>query len=234
MKLSVIIPAYNEEKRLKKTLDSVCRYLTGQNYESEVIVVDDGSVDSTVTTAKTWPQVKILKHQYNQGKGAAVRTGMMAATGDYRLFMDADNSTTIDHLPPFLNAAINADVVIASRRLPQSKITTPQPWHREFLGACFRFLVRMLVTLEVSDSQAGFKLFSARAAEEVFKKQTIDRWAFDVEIIVIAKRLGLIVRELPIVWQNDRDSKVRLRGMLNMLREVLVVRRNIKRGVYNF
>ena len=237
MFLSVIIPAYNEGKRIAKTLLAVDGFLRRQTYEYEIIVVDDGSKDKTaevVETLKNQVQnLKLIDEKVNHGKGWAVRRGMLEARGQYRMFMDADNSTTIDQVInflPYFNESY--DVVIGSRRIKGAVIAVKQPWIRDFLGGIFRLIVHALVPLRVADSQAGFKVFSQKAVEVIFKKQTIFRWAFDVEVLAIARLLGFRIKEVPIYWVNDLESHVKLSGMIKMLWEVWQVRLNLWGGKY--
>ena len=232
MFLSVIIPAYNEEKRIVKTLLATDDFLRRQNYESEILVVSDGSKDKTVELGEGLKsQIKNLRmidEKINYGKGWAVRRGMLEARGQIRLFMDADNSTTVDQVAnflPYFNEGY--EVIIGSRRTAGAVIAVKQPWIRDFLGGIFRLLVHTLVPLGITDSQAGFKAFSARATEIIFKKQIIFRWAFDVEILAIARRLGFKIKEVPIYWVNDTESHVKIGGMVKMLLEVLRVRWNL-------
>lgn len=237
MYLSVIIPAYNEEKRIEKTLLSVRAYLSRQNYEYEILVVSDGSKDNTIGVVSNLRNqilnLKILDDKENHGKGWAVQKGMLEAQGDYRLFMDADNSTTVDQVEGFLPYFLQGyDIVIGSRRIAGADIAVRQSWTRDFLGGVFRLIVHTLVPLGAKDSQAGFKCFSRRATETVFQKQTIFRWAFDVEILAIACKLGFKIKEAPIKWENDAESKVRLSGMIKMLFEVLQVRWNLWANKY--
>ncbi|TSC74380.1 MAG: Glycosyltransferases involved in cell wall bioproteini [Parcubacteria group bacterium Gr01-1014_44] len=238
MYLSVIIPSYNEEKRIAKTLLAVDDFLRRQNYEYEILVVNDGSKDKTAEVVGSLKEqvknLKLIDEKINHGKGWVVRRGMLEAHGEFRLFMDADNSTTIDQVInflPYFNSGY--DIVIGSRRMTGAVIAVHQPWIRDFLGGIFRFIVHMLVPLGVTDSQAGFKVFSQKAAEAVFKKQTIFRWAFDVEILAIARLLGFKVKEVPIHWVNDTESHVKLSGMIKMLLEVWRVRINLWRGKYD-
>jgi len=237
MFLSVIIPAYNEEKRIAKTLLAVADFLSKQNYESEILVVSDGSKDKTTEVVNGLREqiknLKLIDERTNYGKGWAVRRGMLEAHGQIRLFMDADKSTTVDQIINFLPHFTEGDeIVIASRRAKGAVIAVKQPWIRDFLGGVFRLIVRILVPLGVTDSQAGFKVFSARAAEAIFKKQTVFRWAFDVEILAIARQLGLKIKEMPVYWVNDTESHVKISGMVRMLLEVLKVRWNLWRGKY--
>lgn len=232
MYLSVIIPAYNEEKRIAKTLESIYNFLKIQTYDYEILVVNDGSKDKTVEVVSQLlgqiANLKLIDNKENHGKGWVVRQGMLSAQGEVRLFMDADNSTAVDQVTKFLPFFEQGyDVVVGSRNIKGATVATKQPWIREFLGWAFRFLVHMIVPLGVLDSQAGFKAFSRKSAEAVFAKQTIFRWAFDVEILSIAKKLGFRIKEVPIAWNNEAESHVKLGGMIRMFFEVLTVRKNL-------
>lgn len=238
MFLSVIIPAYNEAKRIGRTLLSVNNFLAKQNFEYEILVVSDGSKDSTALVVESMKEqikgLEIINNHQNHGKGWVVRQGMLAAKGDFRLFTDADNSTTVDQVANFLPYfSQDYDLIIGSRRIEGADIKVEQNLIRDFLGGVFRFIVHTLVPLGVIDSQAGFKVFSKKAAEAIFPKQTIFRWAFDVEILAIARKLGLKIKEAPIVWINDEQSHVKLSGMVKMFFEVLRIRLNLWRGKYD-
>jgi dolichyl-phosphate beta-glucosyltransferase len=238
IRLSVIIPAYNEELRLANTLQTVDSYLSAQPYESEVIVVDDGSTDETLRIAracKTAISLRVIQHPdcANHGKGASVRRGMLEARGAYRIFMDADNSTGIDQIAGFWPWVDQGyDVVIGSRRKLGARIEAHQPWYKELAGRLGNFVIRCLVAPGIKDTQAGFKMFTSRAAEAIFRRQTIDRWGHDIELLAIAGQLGYSVREVPIVWINAAGSKVRLLSYFEVLCEVWHVRRNVKSGKY--
>ena len=227
MFLSVIIPAYNEEKRITKTLLSVEEYLKRQPYNYEILVVSDGSTDSTIEVVSRLKEqissLRIIDNKKNHGKGFVVRQGMLAAGGDVRLFMDADNSTNIDQVSKFLPYFQQGYDVLVAKRI----VVVKQPWTREFLGWVFRLIVRILVPLGVSNSQTGFKAFSKKTTEAVFAKQTIFRWAFDVEILAIAKKMRFKIKETPVVWANDAQSHVKVGGMIKMFFEVLTVRKNL-------
>lgn len=236
-KLSVILPAYNEEHRIAKTLEDVSRFLSAQIFDYEILVVDDGSKDNTVGVveglAPHIKNLKLVKNAQNHGKGFVVRQGMLEATGEVRLFMDADNSTTVDQamqMLPFFDQGY--DIVLGSRRIKGSVIAVHQPWFRDFLGGVFRTIVHTFVPLGVTDSQCGFKAFSARAAAAIFPKQEIFRWAFDVEILAIAKRFGYKFKEVPVKWVDDAESHVKFSGMVRMLLEVLEIRWNLITGRY--
>jgi glycosyltransferase involved in cell wall biosynthesis len=236
--LSVIIPAYNEEKRLPNTLKSVSEYLKKQNYSSEIIVVSDGSTDRTDDIVREMmqeiPNLRLIAEPQNHGKGWGVRKGMLEAKGEYRLFMDADNSTSIDQVekmwPEFKEGY---QVVIGSRDVKGAVLDPPQPFFRRFLGDCFKFLRKLIVGLwELEDTQCGFKAFTATASEDIFSKTQINRWAFDVEVLVIAKKLGYKIKEIPVYWINDPRSKVKFKSMVKMLFEILKVRWNLIKGMY--
>jgi dolichyl-phosphate beta-glucosyltransferase len=236
-KLSVVIPAYNEEKRIVKTLEDVGNFLAKQNYEYEILAVNDGSRDNTAGVIKSYEgkiqNLRLIDNKENHGKGWAVKQGMLEATGDVRVFMDADNSTKIDEIINFLPFFDQGfDVVVGSRRIKGSNIVAKQSPLRDFLGGVFRFIVHTLVPVGVTDSQCGFKAFSAKATEAVFPNQTIYRWAFDVEILALTNKLGFKVKEAPIRWVDDASSHVKLSGMINMLLEVLQVRINLWTGKY--
>jgi dolichyl-phosphate beta-glucosyltransferase len=236
-KLSVVIPAYNEAERIGSTLTSIHNFLIKQTYPYEIIVVNDGSRDNTAGLvsgmAATIKNLKLIDNKHNQGKGGVVKDGMLAATGDIRLFMDADNSTKVDEITKFLPYFEKGyDIVIGSRRIKGSNIVVHQGLWRDFLGGVFRLIVHTLVPVGVTDSQCGFKAFSAKAAQEVFPKQRIFRWAFDVEILAIARKMGFKIQEAPITWVNDGQSKVKLSGEINMLIELLKTRLNLWTGKY--
>jgi len=239
VKLSVIIPAYNEENRLPKTLRAIDEYLRRQNYGYEILVVSDGSTDRTVEVVKELTQeiknLRIIEEKENHGKGYVVRKGMLEAKGEYRVFSDADNSTSIDHVermwPEFEKGF---QVVIGSRDIKGAIIVVRQSWWRRKLGDVFNLMVQTFSGLwGIWDTQCGFKGFEAKAAQEIFSRTTINRWAFDVEVLVIAKKLGYGIKEIPVTWINDAQSKVQFSGMVKMLLEVLQISRNNISGKYN-
>ncbi len=236
-KLSVVIPAYNEASRISHTLLAVSDYLKNQAYEYEILVVNDGSKDNTAGVVRDLePSIQnlhLIDNKENHGKGWVTKQGMLAATGDVRLFMDADNSTAVDEVEKMLPLFDQGyEVVIGSRRIQGSVITVHQPWFRDFLGGVFRLIVHTAVPIGVTDSQCGFKAFSGTAAQAIFPKQSIYRWAFDVEILALARKMGFKLKEVPITWINDTESHVKLSGMVSMLVEVLQVRLNLWAGKY--
>jgi glycosyltransferase involved in cell wall biosynthesis len=238
--LSVVIPAYNEGRRLPRTLHSVLPYIAQQSYSVEVVVVDDGSTDSTAELVEAVsignPNVRLVRHfdGKNHGKGATVRRGMLEARGEYRLFMDADNSTTIDHLEKFWPwFGQGYDVVIGSRDIDGADIPVPQSRLKELAGNAGNLIIRWLAVPGIYDTQAGFKMFTRRAAEEIFPRLTLERWGFDIEVLAIARRRGFGIRELPITWRNDTESKVGPGAYVQVLGEVWRIHRNLREGLYD-
>ena len=210
--LSVVIPAYNEERRLGATLARVRQFLGARSVE--VLVVDDGSSDSTpamvVELAKKWKALRLVRLEANAGKGAAVARGVAEAKGRLVLFSDADLSTPIEELPR-LQAALKAGAAIAigSRALDRARIGVHQPFYREAGGRLFNKLVQALTVPGIRDTQCGFKLFEAGAAKRLFAKQQVRRFGFDVEVLYLARKLGLGIAELAVRWENSPETKVR-------------------------
>ncbi len=247
MYLSVIIPAYNEEKRLPGTLFDIDKYLSKQNYNYEILVVNDGSKDRTVEVAKSLiPKIKNLKvigYEINQGKGYAVKFGILEAKGEYRLFTDADNSTSINQVEkmwPYLKGTCpepvegGYDIVIGSRDVKGAILDPPQPFYRRLLGEFFGLLTSILCsTWGIKDTQCGFKGFTKKAAENIFLKCKINRFAFDPEFLIIGKKLGYKIKEIPIYWKNDLKSKVKFKSMIKMGLDLLKIRLNLIKRVYD-
>jgi dolichyl-phosphate beta-glucosyltransferase len=238
-RLSVIIPAFNEELRLPRTLRRAIEYLKAQPYRSEIIVVNDGSVDGTERIAREQDSapvaLRVLAHSdgANHGKGASVRKGMLEAIGAYRLFMDADNSTTLDQIDRFWTFFEQGyDVVIGSRALKDSVIGAHQASYKELAGRLGNWFIRMLAVPGVHDTQAGFKMFTGEKSELIFSRQTIERWGYDIELLVIARLHGCRIGEAPITWINASGSKVTMGSYFQVLGDVLKIRRNLKAGLY--
>jgi dolichyl-phosphate beta-glucosyltransferase len=211
--ISVVIPAYNEADRLPATLLRVREYFDGAGEEYEVIVVDDGSADSTVAVvrhaAESWPELSVYALGLNQGKGAAVRAGMLRARGEHRLFSDADLSTPIEELPRLReHLGGRCAVAIASRALPGSTIDVHQPGQREMMGRTYNRLVQLLVLPGLHDTQCGFKLFTAQAAVTCFEPLRTNGFGFDAEVLVRGRRHGWEVAEVPVHWSHREDSRV--------------------------
>jgi dolichyl-phosphate beta-glucosyltransferase len=225
--LSVVIPAYNEERRLPKTLDSVYQYLSGLGKEFEIVVVDDGSLDTTASVvegyAATRPQIRLLSYSPNKGKGHAVRVGMLAARGELILFDDADGSSPI-HEERLLTDAIAGgyDLAIASRAKPDDNRTVKALPYRKYIGNAFNMIVQCLLLPGLYDTQCGFKIFKREVAHDLFSVAHLNGFAFDVEVLFIARLRGYKVSEIPINWSNVEGSKVNvLLDSPKMLLEVL-------------
>jgi len=230
--LSVVIPAYNEALRLPATLARLHEHLSGRAHE--ILVVDDGSSDATGEIAlRAGGAVRVLRHEPNRGKGYAVRRGMLAAAGARRLMSDADLSTPIEELAR-LEAEIDAgfDVAIGSRAVAGARIEVRQPAYREAMGRLFNRLVQLLLLPGVADTQCGFKLFTAGAAEAAFRPCRLDGFSFDVEALYVARRRGLRIAEVPIVWRNDAATRVGLGGGSAAFLDLLRIRVLAARGAY--
>jgi dolichyl-phosphate beta-glucosyltransferase len=238
MFLSVIIPAYNEEKRIPKTLAEVGKYLSSQPYEYEIIVINDGSKDKTAEVVKNLQsQIKnlvLIDNKENHGKGFVTRQALLSAKGEIRLFMDADNATSIDQVErmlPYFKQGF--DIAIGSRDVKESKVSTPQPLYRIVLGEGFNLMVQVLAGLwGIWDSQCGFKGLTAKATNDILTRCTINRWAFDPEILAVGKKLGYKIKEFPVIWVNDPESKVKMSSIFKMAIDLLVIRWNLIIGKY--
>ncbi|MEK7616278.1 MAG: dolichyl-phosphate beta-glucosyltransferase [Patescibacteria group bacterium] len=232
MYLSVIIPAYNEEKRIGKTLEAIREYLSEQSYEWEVIVVNNNSNDATSEIAEKY-QVHVIDEK-RPGKGYAVTTGMLEAKGDLRLFTDADNSTSIDHLDLMIPYMQNYDVAIGSLAVPGAKVVQggEEPWYRVIMGKLGNKWIQLFAVWGIHDTQRGFKLFKAQAVEKIFPKLTIFGWGFDVEVLALARKFGFTIKEIPVTWDNDPNSKVTVWAYPQVLLQTLNVRWNLLTNKY--
>jgi dolichyl-phosphate beta-glucosyltransferase len=237
--LSVVIPAYNEALRLPDTLSQSIEYLRNQPYRSELIVVNDGSSDETDKAVQhifsSPVPIKLLAHPNgaNRGKGASVRLGMLSAGGTYRLFMDADNSASLDQIDrfwPLLDQGY--EVVIGSRALKGAMIDSHQARYKELAGRLGNWIIRICAVPGIMDTQTGFKVFTGDRAEMIFSRQTIDRWGFDIELLAIARFHGFRIAEIPIKWANASGSKVTMGSYLEVLNDLWRIRRNLKAGIY--
>jgi glycosyltransferase involved in cell wall biosynthesis len=240
--LSIIIPAYNEAERLSKSLGTILTYLTEYAPDAELIVVDDGSRDNTAASAKqiladsTLIKTSVISYQSNLGKGRAVRLGLLASRGEVALFSDADLSTPITELPKLVDPifADECDVAFGSRALDRSLIGVHQPWRREQGGRIFNLVVRLATGLPFWDTQCGFKAFRMSVCRPLIERATIDRFGFDVELLYLAYRAGLRLKEVPVRWDHNEGSKVHvLSDSLKMLGEVSLIRQQARRGLYD-
>lgn len=240
--LSIIVPAYNEEARLGDSLRKIFGFVTANKLDAELIVVDDGSSDSTADVAKNicgeFPDIQtdVIRYDENRGKGFAVKTGMASCEGKIALFSDADLSTPIEELDKLVAPIKNGeyDVTIGSRALDRTLIGTHQPWRREQGGRVFNVFVRILTGLPFWDTQCGFKAFNMEEFRPLLDKMTIDRFGFDVEFIYVANHAGLRIKEIPVRWDHCDGTKVSIfRDSFRMFGEIRQIRKNSKKGIYN-
>lgn len=240
--LSVIIPAYNEAARLEKTLRAVVDYLSQNSPDGEVIVVDDGSSDQTAGLARQVFQdskdlrTSVISYKSNLGKGRAVRLGLLAARSEVALFSDADLSTPITEAPKLVEPIVNgqSDVTFGSRALDRRLIGVHQSWRREQGGRVFNLVVRLATGLPFWDTQCGFKAFRMSVCRPLIEAATVDRFGFDVELLYLAFRAGLNLKEIPVRWDHNEGSKVTLfSDSFRMVNEVNLIRQQARRGVYD-
>ena len=229
-RLSIVIPAFNEEDRLADTLLGICEYLQGKDYSSEVIVVDDGSEDHTAEICEKFvsghPWARCLRSDRNYGKGHAVREGVLDSRGEYILMCDADLATPIEELDGFWRWIDDgADIVIASRPLRDSHLVKRQPFYRELAGRTFNLAVQLLAVPGIQDTQCGFKLMSRQAGREIFSLCKLDGFSFDIEMLFLANRLGYKTKECAVHWYHRPGSKVKLlRDGFRMLSDLVSIR----------
>lgn len=237
--LSVIIPTYNEAANICHTTEAVLAWLRGQSPEWELLLVDDGSTDSTLEIerelAAAEPNIRVIPSSPNHGKGFVVREGMLAAKGTTRLFLDADYSTPIDELPKLLrHLDLGCDIAIGTRRVPDALIETKPPAHRHILGELYIKVAHCLLRSQVGDFNCGFKAFRAQAAERLFRLSRRNDWSFDAEVLVLAEHLGFRIKEVPVRWAHVQEtSKVRpLRDGIRAFLALLRIRRDLRQGRY--
>ncbi|MDO8443349.1 MAG: glycosyltransferase family 2 protein [bacterium] len=236
--LSVIIPAYNEAKRLPLTLIDIDKHLDEQEYSYEIIVVNDGSTDHTAEIVRRFvpliANLRLIDNEENKGKGTAVRSGMLEAKGMWRLFMDADNSTSViefNKMIPYFKSGY--DVVIGSRAVKGSRKMPPQPFYKDITGRLGNLIIQLFLLRGIWDSQCGFKCFSEDSAKRIFSLIKIDSWGFDAESLAIAKTLGYKIKELPVFWVNDPSTRVKFKDYLQVLFETVKVRWWLWRDAYH-
>jgi len=234
--LSIILPAHNEEKRLPETLLLVEQFIKTQSFEIETVIVENASSDRTLEIAQKFAanhdNVLVL-HEEQPGKGLAVKLGMLAASGDFRFFCDVDFSMPIDQIPQFLPPQLSGvDIAIASREA-KGAIRYGEPLYRHLIGRVFNWMVWILTLPGINDTQCGFKCFSADASQKLFPLQTINGWAFDVELLAIARQMGYKIVEVPIPWYYQAQSKVHVvRDFLRTMLELVKIRKIIRTKSY--
>jgi len=240
--LSIVIPAYNEASRLERTLYTIVDYLHQNTVDAEIIVVDDGSADETATVARTALEqasplrTSVITYKSNLGKGRAVRLGLLAARGDVALFSDADLSTPISETPKLVDPILRGefDVTFGSRALDRELIGVHQSWRREQGGRIFNAVVRIATGLPFWDTQCGFKAFRMSVCRPLVEAATVDRFGFDVELLYLAHRAGLRLKEIPVRWDHNEGSKVSVMSdSFKMVGEVGLIRKQARRGVYD-
>jgi dolichyl-phosphate beta-glucosyltransferase len=235
---SIIIPAYNESVRIRPTLDALLRHICEQNWDAEIIVVNDGSTDDTAQIVREYgrahPQVLLVENPGNRGKGYSVRNGMLRAHGDVSLFTDADLSSPITEAQKLFDViAGGADIAIGSRWLRIELQTERQPLYRQLFGRIFNLVLRLILGLHFADTQCGFKAFRRAAAQRIFPSQKIERWGFDPEILFLARRAGLRTEEVPVLWAHSEGTRLHpFRDGMRMFIEVLRIRWNSITGEY--
>ncbi|HHL39863.1 MAG TPA: glycosyltransferase family 2 protein [Deltaproteobacteria bacterium] len=228
--LSVVVPAFNEQERIATTLERMVSYLESRGMDFEVVVVNDGSTDATADivsrAADDNGSIRLIDNEGNRGKGFSVRRGVLEARAPFILFSDADLSTPIEEIEKLMPCFDEGyDVVIGSRSLPESRIVVHQPFYRETMGRVFNLIVRLLLLGGYSDTQCGFKCFRREAAREIFGRSVLDGFAFDVEVLYLAERLGYSVKEVPIDWYNSPNTRVSaLTDSVKMFMEVVKIR----------
>lgn len=236
--LSIVVPAFNEEIRLRRSLPELCDLARGFFPKFEIIIVDDGSFDRTADLVLSYgrqqPCIRLIRYEKNRGKGYAVRTGMLASKGDLVLFSDADLSTPFTEIEKLLFALeCGADVAIGSRAVKESVLVKRQPLYRMLMGKTFNKFVQLFATPGVFDTQCGFKLFTKTAAFNIFNDCQIDGFGFDVEVLFLARKRGFLIHEVGVDWINDSDSRVHpITDSARMLRDLFVIRRNALLGCY--
>lgn len=235
--LSIIIPAHNEESRLPRTLGQIIAFLEKQSFSTEIIIVENNSSDRTLELAREFEKRHsnvIVIHDEQSGKGNAVRHGILEAHGEYRFICDADLSMPIEELQKFIPSALtDFDLAIASREAPGA-IRYNEPSYRHWGGRAMNLAIRLLILPGINDTQCGFKCFRADVAENLFRQQTLMGWSFDIELLYLARRKNLRIREIPIQWYFDADSKVKaVKDALRMIADIFRIHINAMRGRYD-
>ena len=236
--LSVVIPVYNEQKRMPKNLDRIIFYLKSKRFKHEIIIVDDGSRDQTFNVLnkyrKKYPNIIVERHTVNKGKGAAVKTGMLKAKGDLVLMTDCDLSTPIEEIERLMPYIGKYDVVIGSRRLDDRKVERKPQRYRTFMGSVYYETLRLILLPGIKDTNCGFKLFTKKVVKDVFKKQKIKGWGYDAETLFLARENGYSIKEMSVKWTHHSGSKVRvLNAAIRTVFELFMIKVNDISGKYN-
>lgn len=238
MKLSIVVPAYNEENRITPTIDGVVAYAENKFPDQyEILIVLDGSTDNTPDIvdqlSQKYSSIKIFPNDRNRGKGAVVRQGVLASIGQYVLFMDADNSTHINELDAMLPLCEKGvEVVIGSRDMKDSHIAVHQARYKEILGDLGNWWIQIVLVGGLNDTQCGFKLFNGDIARQLFQKVSMKGWSFDIEVLALARYLGYTIKEMPVIWYNDSESHVTLFDYLAVLRDTFIIKYRLLSNYY--
>lgn len=232
MQLSVIIPAFNEETRLKNTVEKISQYLKNKHENCEMIIVDDGSTDATFSSASNFPEgfpfeTIVLRNETNKGKGFSVRKGILASKGEYVVFSDADMSTPIEEMEKLIDYIREGyDIVIGSRAKDESDVVVPQAWYRRTMGKTFNFLAKLVLLEDFNDTQCGFKIFKGDIAREIASDMKINGFCFDVEMLYLAVKKGYKIKEVGVTWNNSPDTKVKvISSSLNMFFDLFRIKK---------
>jgi dolichyl-phosphate beta-glucosyltransferase len=235
--LSIVIPVYNEVNSIQNIIERFTHYFSQQSYKYELIIVDDGSTDGTdkylKDIEKTSSNLRLLSNKTNKGKGFSVKRGMLSAKGQFRLFADADDSTSIDQIERLLSYFEKGfEVIIGSRAIPGSQIIESQSLLRVTIGKLGNFLIRLVLLPGIKDTQCGFKCFEGTVAEQIFSLQRIDRYGFDIEILTIARLYNIRIKEVPVIWKNNPVSHVKVTDYLMVIYDIAKIKRGVKNGLY--
>ncbi|EKE19371.1 MAG: glycosyl transferase, group 2 family [uncultured bacterium] len=240
--LSVVIPAYKEKERIGTNLLEIENFLSGKNFEYEVIIVVDGSPDNTAEVARNYSKqiknLRVIDNKENHGKGYVVRQGLLEAKGKYVVFLDADGSTSITHVEKFLpELEKGSDLIVGSRKVEGAFVQVHQPKYREFMGEGGNWLIRIVLGLwSFPDTQCGFKMLTGKAAHEVARRMVVDRFGFDFELIILAKKMGFKIKQMPVRWLNEEGSTVSLtgpNGFIQVLIDLFKTKLRLITGAYN-
>lgn len=236
--LSIVIPAYKEEKRIHKILEAIMKYEQSKDFQVETLIVLDGTPDNTKEAAEKYydkvRHLRIIDRKENKGKGYTVKEGMLEAKGEWILFADADNSTPVEQVDKLLHHNKDYQVLIGSRRANGGREAEPQPWHRIAGSKALNWIIQFAAVPGIQDTQCGFKLFENKAAKEIFNRMTFDRFSFDIEVLAIARHLGYKILEVGILWYDDPHSTVNpIKDGMRMVSDAWAVRRNMRRGLYS-
>ncbi|MFT5823327.1 MAG: dolichyl-phosphate beta-glucosyltransferase [Crocinitomix sp.] len=235
--LSIVIPAYNEAKRIVPTIQKFNAYLAKTHYSYEIIVADDGSTDDTINVIKNLeieiPELRLVRCETNKGKGQAVRIGMLAGEGKIRLFSDADGATPIEELPNVLAPIENkeAKISIGSRYLAQSKIAKSQPFYRRIWSRLANLFVQRLLLPGIVDPNCGFKAFDGKTAQFLFAQCTVNEWSFDLEVLALARKHDLTISQIPVKWVHDEASKGKLRHLPQEIKNLYTIRKRLNLSI---